>query len=501
MKNLFKALFALAMLYQQSIVFAQRPQPTFKGTVSVDGKRSSGIDTIEVIYLKPYSPYRTNYESISVTTDTAGNFCFKLPYYIEPGTMGFWMMSKGRAITEMARKRYFFENTDVIEIDIRKTASTYTINFAGKGAEKYTIVNKLAKLGSPAEIDTEFRDGAKKLQLGKKDSLETKLHQLEELTRQLVRKKEVIINNSRLSERMKKMITYEYAPIYSDWKLRMEGLYMRAYRKDPGSRLLIKKNFSSNKEKFKNEYNSDLALCPNHLNFLALEEARDLLINSPTDSISFKELYNLLTNKYSGLIRERLIANLFLGFSGYIPEMKLDNQVIETLMEDGKKYITIPFVKRIYTSQQKLAIGKRVYNASFKDLKGNSISLSSLKNKVVFIDVWFTGCGACAKFHQGFHQVFYPLLKGNDNFVYLSISADSSIDKWKQGIGKVIYTSMDYLNVRAENGFNHPFLKHYELSGAPFLLLLNRKGQIYANIINGAKDAYELIQEALKADL
>lgn len=491
------------MLCQQTIVHSQtiRPQPTFKGTVSVQGKRSSNIDTIEVIYRLPYAPYRTNYEIFSVITDSLGNFSFKLPYYNEPTLMGFWIMSKGKAVTEMARTRFLFENTDRVNIKIDRGVKSYGLTFTGEGAEKFEMVGKLAKLGSPAEINTKFRDGMKELRLGKPDSLETKLRLFEELTRQLVDEKEKIISQSRLSERMKKIMTYEYAPIYTDWKIRMASLYSKTYKTDYSSRSLIKKSFNSNKEKFKTPYSCELALCPTYLNFLAYEEAYDLLLNSSTDSIAFKDLYSVLINKYSGLTRERLVANLFLGFSGYITEMRLDNQIIDTLMDDGKKYITIPLVKKIYSSQQKLAIGKQVYNASFKDVKGNPIHLSSLKNKVVLIDMWFTGCGACAKFHQDFHGDFYPLIKSNNDFVYLSISVDSSVDKWKKGMNTGIYTSMDYLNVYAENGFNHPFPKHYDLGGAPFLLLLDRKGKINANIINGANDAYSLIQEALKAGL
>ncbi|TKC00027.1 TlpA family protein disulfide reductase [Pedobacter cryotolerans] len=500
MKILSTAFMAFAVLCNINTCIAQsiKPQPIFKGTITVNGKRINTMDTIEVIFHRPYTPYRTNYENFSITTNKAGNFSFKLPNFPEPAIMSFWLMKNGRAITEMARKRYYFENTDSINLNIDKSGVALSITFKGNGAYKYRLIDELAHLGSPAEIDTEFRKGVKQLQLGKPDSLQIKLDHLNEFTSRLVGKKNDIIRHSNLSDRMKTLINYEHAPIFSDWKFRMSGLYSITYKNDPISQSLIKKNFNLNKEKFKNIPSDDLALCPTQLNFLAREEAYDLLINSVTDSITLKELYDVLLNKYSGIVRERLVANLFLGFSGYVSQMKFDSKTTDELMEDGKKYITIPFVKNIYSSQQKLAIGRQVYDGLFKGFDGNSVSLNSLKNKVVFIDLWFTGCGACAKFHHDFHKDFYHLLKGKEDFVYLSISVDSSIEKWKNGLESGIYTSKEYLNVYAENGFKHPFAKHYDLSGAPFLLVIDKKGEIYANTINGAKDAYGLILSAIK---
>jgi cytochrome oxidase Cu insertion factor (SCO1/SenC/PrrC family) len=500
MKNIYKALLIIAVLCQHGVAYSQgkEMQPTFKGIITTNGRLNSMIDTIEVIFHKPYTPYRTNYETFTITTDKDGNFSFRLPNFKEPAIMSFWVMKNGRAITEMARKRYFFENTDKVYLNIDKNTSGISVIFNGNGADKYKLIDELVKLGSPAEINTEFRSETKQLKLSKSDSLEIKLDRFIKLTSQLVEKKKNAIIHSNLSNRMKTLVNLEYAPIFSDWKFRMVGLYSITYKNEPNSRLLIKEKFNLYKDKFKNEHGDDLALCPSRLNFLAREEAYDLLINSATDSIKLKDLYIVLTSKYSGLVRERLVANLFLGFSGYISQMQFDNKTVEELMEDGRKYITIPFVKNIYSSQEKLAIGKLVYNASFKDLNGNSVSLTSLRNKVVFVDLWFTGCGACAKFHQDFHQDYYQMLKGKEDFVYLSISVDSNTDKWKKGLETGMYTSKEYLNVYAENGFNHPFPKHYNLSGAPFLLILNKKGEIYANTINGVKDAYGLILNALK---
>ena len=489
--------FAILCVINTCLAQSKKARPSFKGVITNNGNKSRTIDTIEVIFHRPYTPYRTNYETFTLTTDKAGNFSFELPNFSEPAIMGFWLMRNGRAITEMARKRYFYENTDIVNLRIDRNESVANVVFEGKGSEKYRLIDELAKLGSPAEINTEFRNRTKLLKLSTPDSLEIKLDKLTELTSQLVRKKANAIYNSTLSDKMKALINYEYAPIFSDWKFRMVGLYSIKYKSDPISRSIVKRSFNLNKEKFANRYNDDLSLCPSQLNFLAREEAYDLLINAATDSISLKEFYNVLVNKYSGIVRERLVSNLFLGFSGYISQMKFDNRVADELMEDGKKYITIPFVKKIYASQQKLAIGKPVYNAVFTDINGNTVNFNSLVNKVVLIDMWFTGCGACAKFHHDFHSDFYPSLKNNVDFVYLSISVDSSIEKWKKGLESEVYSSKDYLNVFAQNGFSHPFSKHYELSGAPFLLVLNKKGEIFANTINGAKDAYGLIISAL----
>lgn len=45
--------------------------------------------------------------------------------------------------------------------------------------------------------------------------------------------------------------------------------------------------------------------------------------------------------------------------------------------------------------------GALVYNFSYEDAQGNEVQLSDFKGKWVWIDIWFTGCGACQYVAKG----------------------------------------------------------------------------------------------------
>ena len=62
------------------------------------------------------------------------------------------------------------------------------------------------------------------------------------------------------------------------------------------------------------------------------------------------------------------------------------------------------------------------------DTKGNRISISDLKGKVVFINFWATWCPPCRAEMPALHNM-YTALKGNKNFVFLFITEDEEIGK------------------------------------------------------------------------
>src|ERR1022692_1739473 len=55
---------------------------------------------------------------------------------------------------------------------------------------------------------------------------------------------------------------------------------------------------------------------------------------------------------------------------------------------------------------------------------GQTVSLSSLKGKVVFLNVWATWCGPCRE-EMPSMETLYDELKGNKDFVMLAVSQDT----------------------------------------------------------------------------
>lgn len=65
---------------------------------------------------------------------------------------------------------------------------------------------------------------------------------------------------------------------------------------------------------------------------------------------------------------------------------------------------------------------------SFKDKDGKTVSLSSLKGKVVFINFWATWCPPCIQEMPTINELKQSY-KGNDDIVFLMVDVDNNIEK------------------------------------------------------------------------
>lgn len=65
---------------------------------------------------------------------------------------------------------------------------------------------------------------------------------------------------------------------------------------------------------------------------------------------------------------------------------------------------------------------------SFKDKSGKTVSLSSLKGKVVFINFWATWCPPCIHEMPSINKLKQSF-KDNDDIVFLMVDVDNKIEK------------------------------------------------------------------------
>jgi thiol-disulfide isomerase/thioredoxin len=89
------------------------------------------------------------------------------------------------------------------------------------------------------------------------------------------------------------------------------------------------------------------------------------------------------------------------------------------------------------------------YNFNIKDLAGNEIDAKSLKNKVIFLNLWATWCGPCRKEMPSIQELYSKV--DHEKIAFVMLSLDTEADHQK--IVKYI----------ADKGFSFPV---YETSGA-----------------------------------
>ncbi len=119
--------------------------------------------------------------------------------------------------------------------------------------------------------------------------------------------------------------------------------------------------------------------------------------------------------------------------------------------------------------------GKPFYNYNLPDTTGNYHSLKDLRGKVVVLDFWFTGCGACKTLVPALSKIEDSLK--NEKIQFVSISVDNTVDVWKRGIG--IYSVKKSLQLYTEGKrYDHPIIKFGKVNAFPTLIVLDREGKI-----------------------
>lgn len=119
--------------------------------------------------------------------------------------------------------------------------------------------------------------------------------------------------------------------------------------------------------------------------------------------------------------------------------------------------------------------GKSFYNFSLPDTNGVYHSLKELKGKVVILDFWFTGCGACKTMVSALSKAESSLKSKEIQFV--SINVDKTLPRWKEGIG--IFSAASALQLYTEGRrYDHPVIKFAKVVSYPTLIVLDKEGRI-----------------------
>jgi cytochrome oxidase Cu insertion factor (SCO1/SenC/PrrC family) len=204
-----------------------------------------------------------------------------------------------------------------------------------------------------------------------------------------------------------------------------------------------------------------------------------------------------ILKEYAGLLRDRAVAAYCIDNIRIMKQPgDLIQQALAVMKEPGSRSV----LEGIQNDSGK---GAAAYNFSLLDSSGRVVQLSDFKGKVVFIDFWYTGCGACSKFYKNALSVVEKTFEHNSDVVFLTVSIDQSREVWQRSVHNGFYTSGNESNVinLYTNGesIGHPLIVHYKIAGYPFQLLIDKKGRIYksSELQRPPGELIPIIKEAL----
>lgn len=126
--------------------------------------------------------------------------------------------------------------------------------------------------------------------------------------------------------------------------------------------------------------------------------------------------------------------------------------------------------------------GKKAADISMKNPKGEIMSLSDLKGKVVLIDFWASWCGPCRKENPNVVKA-YKEYKDN-GFTVFSVSLDKNKDRWLKAIEQdgLLWPN----HVSDLKGWANAAAQKYGVNSIPFTVLIDQEGNVITTNVRGA---------------
>lgn len=140
-----------------------------------------------------------------------------------------------------------------------------------------------------------------------------------------------------------------------------------------------------------------------------------------------------------------------------------------------------PFLKEILHPYVQLSKGSSAFVFSLPDSSNTYHKLDDYRGKVVFIDFWYTGCGACISYYKNTLKEIEAQYAGNEHIVFFTVSIDRQAALWKKSLQTGNFTGEHAINLITEQkGTEHPIINYYKIQGYPAPLLIDKRGKIFA---------------------
>lgn len=184
---------------------------------------------------------------------------------------------------------------------------------------------------------------------------------------------------------------------------------------------------------------------------------------------AYRRAFKKLLSNYNNEIKDKALIYALL----YLP---FDSSLSENILTAEKVVKTDYCVEKLREIKFR-SEGGDFFQFGLEDNAGNTSQLGFLKGKIVLVDFWFTGCGACMDFYRSVLSKAKTAFKGSDQVVFVSICADKQRDRWLGSIKSEKYTSLGAFNYYTGGlGFKHPILNNLQISSYPTLLIFDQSG-------------------------
>lgn len=133
-----------------------------------------------------------------------------------------------------------------------------------------------------------------------------------------------------------------------------------------------------------------------------------------------------------------------------------------------KKYRNV--LNQLIADKMKFGVGDEAIDLVFNTTDGKNVSLSSLKGKVIYLDLWATWCGPCLAAMPHFEKLKEKYAANND-VALVSLSVDDNDDIWLRNLEKRKPAGIQWR-------IDRPKLADYDIQSIPRYILIDKNFKI-----------------------
>ena len=197
--------------------------------------------------------------------------------------------------------------------------------------------------------------------------------------------------------------------------------------------------------------------------------------NKPKPNLPIESDQMIKEGNYPSTIQEFFVAR---NINSCMREQGITPQ-IDSLYSDFKRNfntsIYLADLQKTYEGQIAILPGTAAPDFSGQTITGKVVSLSDFKGKIVYVDVWATWCGPCVEEIPS-SIILQNQYANNKKVVFLNVSADKDIEKWKKFLEKKPNWVGVHINQTPDQ--NELMCTDYRVVGYPKYFLVDQSGKI-----------------------
>lgn len=165
--------------------------------------------------------------------------------------------------------------------------------------------------------------------------------------------------------------------------------------------------------------------------------------------------------------------NFLVRMEGLSPELQ---KLVNGFYKEINAPTYVATLKKSFAMWESIGPGKPAPDFTGQTADGKKLSLSSLKGKVVYVDVWATWCGPC-KEEFPHSKKLMKAFEGNDKVVFLFVSTDQNMETWKKMLPDKSIPKGIHIN-QAQDKQADAIWENYHLWGIPRYILIDAEGKM-----------------------